>query len=145
MTLADASQSRAFNIYRAQLKEYSPVRIDTSNKFEANLPNQNSNFAMSPAAKRAKEDGSLDTNAKFNRTFNRKLKMRDTFTNIFPLYSHAEPTCYKPSNTHTLHEYPKADDLGNTTHAIDRTFTHKMDEMKIYTESMLKIQNMRRV
>ena len=144
MSLADANQSRAFNNYRTGFKAYSPVRIDTQNQFELNLPNSNFNYAKSPAAKRAHEDGSLDPNAQFNRTFNRKLKMRDTFTNIFPLYEHGAPTCYQTSNTHIFHEYPELDDLGNTTHNIDRTFTHKKDEMKVYNESMLKIQNMRR-
>ena len=97
------------------------------------------NYSKSPAAKRAHEDGSLDPNAQFNRTFNRKLKMRDTFTKVFPLYNHGVPTCYETSNTHFQHMYPDHDDLGKPTHAIDRTFTHKFDEMKIYNESMLKI------
>ena len=143
-TLADAQQSRAFNVYRAQIRELSPVKVDDTNKYETTLPNRDMNYSLSPAAKRAGQDGSLDPNAQFNRTFNRKLKMRDTFTNIFPLYNHGQPTCYQSTNTHVIHEYPKADDLGKPTHAIDRTFTHKMDEMKVYTESMLKIQNMRR-
>ena len=39
MTLVDASQSRAFNYYRANLREMSPVKIDQENKFEVNLPN----------------------------------------------------------------------------------------------------------
>ena len=71
------------------------------------MPNEDGNYAKSPAAKRAIEDGSLDPNARFNRTFNRKLKMRDTFTQVFPLYNHGVPTCYQTSNTHVLHEYPK--------------------------------------
>ena len=104
------------------------------------------NYNASPAVKRARQDGSLDPQqTPFNRTFNRKLKMRDTFTKIFPSYSHAEPTCYIASMTHHRHYYPKRDDVGNKMQAIDRTHTHKMDFMKEYTESMLKIQNMRRV
>ena len=144
MSLADANQSKAFQYYRTNLRAMSPVKVDIDNQFEVNLPNQDTNYGKSPAAKRAFEDGSLDRNAQFNRTFNRKLKMRDTFTKVFPLYNHGAPTCYEKTNTHLQHIYPDADDLGNTTHAIDRRFTHKFDEMKIYTESMLKIQNMRR-
>ena len=80
----------------------------------------------------------------FNRTFNRKLKMRDTFTKIFPSYTHGEPTCYQASNTHHMHYYPKQDDIGKKMQDIDRTNTHKKDFMKEYTESMLKIQSIRR-
>ena len=68
--------------------------------------------------------------------------MRDTFTKIFPSYTHGEKTCYKPSATHTLHFYPKRNDVGQSMQEIDRTFTHKKDYMKEYSESMLKIANM---
>lgn len=132
--------------YRATLRQYSPIPVDLNNYYETRLPNDNANYELSPAAKRAFEDGSLDPNAQFNRTFNRKLKMRDTFTKIFPAYNHGEETTIKgkTSITHNLHEYPKTDDLGRPTAAIDRTYTHKMDFIKEYTESMIKIQNMRR-
>ena len=69
--------------------------------------------------------------------------MRDTFTKIFPGYTHGNPTTYIPSNTHAQHFYPRKDDVGNKMQNIDRTYTHKMDFMKEYTESMLKIANMR--
>ena len=59
------------------------------------LPNDNENYSMSPAAKHAVIDGSIDKNRSvFNATFNRKLKMRDTFTKIFPTYNHGERTTY---------------------------------------------------
>jgi hypothetical protein len=70
--------------------------------------------------------------------------MRDTFTKIFPSYTHGGPTCYIPSATHALHFYPKENDLGEKMQNIDRAYTHKKDFMKDYTESMLKIANMRR-
>ena len=110
------------------------------------MPTDNKNYELSPAAKRATQDGSLDPNQTFfNRTFNRKLKMRDTFTKIFPGYSHGEPTCYINSNTHIKHVYPEFDEeTGRATHDIDRKFTHKKDYMKDYHECMLKIANMRR-
>lgn len=121
----------------------SPLAQDPAN-FETRLPTDNRNYVLSPAAKRARQDGSLDPGQTFlNRTFNRKLKMRDTFTKIFPSYTHAEPTCYQPSMTQFQHFYPKKDDLGNRMQNIDRANTHKMDFMKEYTESMLKIANMR--
>ena len=125
-------------------RDLSPGAVDARN-FELRPLNQDKNYNCSPAAKRARQDGSLDPNqTHFNRTFNRKLKMRDTFTKIFPSYSHAEPTCYAASMTHHQHYYPKRNDMGTKMQDIDRTFTHKMDFIKEYTESMLKIQNMRR-
>ena len=69
--------------------------------------------------------------------------MRDTFTKIFPQYTHGEPTTYIPSITHAKHFYPKHDDIGNRMNQIDRTHTHKKDEIKEYSEAMLKIANMR--
>jgi hypothetical protein len=71
--------------------------------------------------------------------FNRKIKMRDTFTKIFPSYTHVNQTCYSPSHTHAIHFYPSKLPDGSPTHQIDRRFTHKMDEIKTYTEEMLKI------
>uniref|UniRef100_A0A7S3HYA9 Uncharacterized protein n=1 Tax=Favella ehrenbergii TaxID=182087 RepID=A0A7S3HYA9_9SPIT len=125
-------------------RELSPAAQDPTN-FEVRPLNENINYNQSPAAKRARQDGSLDpSQTHFNRTFNRKLKMRDTFTKIFPAYKHAEPTCYINSVTHHQHYYPKKDDVGKKMQEIDRSYTHKVDFIKEYTESMLKIQNMRR-
>ncbi len=125
-------------------RDQSPLAKDPA-FFETRLPNEDKNYALSPAAKRAIQDGSLDpSQTHFNRTFNRKLKMSDTFTKIFPSYTHGDPTCYAPSATHATHFYPKKNDLGSKMQDIDRHHTHKMDFMKEYTESMLKIKNMRR-
>ena len=89
-------------------------------------------------------DGSLDKRQTFmGRTFNRKLRMRDTFTKIFPTYNHGEASVKIPSMTQTFHFYPKDDDLGQPIQNINREYTHKKDFMKEYHESMLKIQGMR--
>ena len=80
--------------------------------------------------------------------FNRKLKMRDTFTKLFPTYNHEPKTVYSPSAAHVQYLYPSKQFDGKPTHKIDRTHTHKMDEIKTYTEEMLKIvsiADMRRV
>ena len=112
--------------------------------YEAKLLNEDKNYSLSPAAKHAFRDGSLDPRQTFmGRTFNRKLRMRDTFTKIFPTYGHGEPTCAQPSMTHALHFYPKSNDLGKPMQDIDRQYTHKIDFMKEYHESMLKIAGMR--
>lgn len=72
--------------------------------------------------------------------FNRKIKMRDTFTKVFPTYSHEPQTTYvSPSVTHAFHFYPKTQYDGKPIQEIDRRYTHKFDEMKIYNEEMLKI------
>jgi len=85
--------------YSKALRQLSPLAVDPVN-FETRLPNEDDNYSLSPAAKRALQDGSLDPHQTFfNRTFNRKLKMRDTFTKIFPSYTHGEPTVSQPSTT----------------------------------------------
>ena len=93
------------------------------------------------------KDGSLDPNQTFfGRTFNRKLKMRDTFTKIFPSYEHGKATNYSPEKIQSkfIHHYPEANDLGGKTDDIDRRYTHKKDEMKIYHEAMLRVLSMKR-
>jgi hypothetical protein len=102
------------------------------------------NYDSSPVAKHYYNDpGFLMT---FNGTidervgFNRRLKLRDTFTKIFPTYTHEPLTTYTtPTVTHATHFYPSSQYDGSPTHAIDRRYTHKFDEMKIYNEEMLKI------
>lgn len=115
-----AQQNKALREAQAviQVTKYEERELSPNAKdpefFECRLPNQNTNYALSPAAIRARQDGSLDPmQTHFNRTFNRKLKMRDTFTKIFPAYTHGNPTTYIPSNTHAQHFYPRKDDLGN--------------------------------
>ena len=79
-----------------------------------------------------------------NSTYNRKLKLRDTFTQIFPGYTHGTGTVYRPGITHSTFVYREKGADGSPTNLIDRTFTKKLDFMKIYTEEILKIANMRR-
>ena len=64
------------------------------------------------------------------RTFNRKLKQRDTFTNIFGGYTHEPATCYTKSAAHVLHPNYKLSVDAGPAHRIDRTFTHKYDDNK---------------
>jgi hypothetical protein len=45
--------------------------------------------------------------------------------------------------THSAFVYPKEME-GRATYEIDRTYTKKNDFIKIYTEEILKIANMRR-
>ena len=106
------------------------------------LPNNVPNYVKSPAAKLALRDGSLDPNQTFfNSSFNRKLKMKDSFTKVFPSYTHGEPSTFNFNKPHTLevHEYPDRNDGGKTTHRINRQHTLKRDFIKDYSESMYKV------
>ena len=78
-------------------------------------------------------------------TNNRRLKLRDTFTKLFPTYTHGTGSNFIPTTTHATFMYKGIEPDGIPTHNIDRTYTHKVDFMKYYTEEMLKISNMRRV
>ena len=103
---------------------------------------------MSPAAKRAMIDGSLDpTQTHMCRISNRKLKMRDTFTKIMPTYNHGEPSALSTTHSHWNFQYQDDQKVnenlpGQSLHSIPRRHTHKKDFMKEYHESMLKIENL---
>ena len=70
--------------------------------------------------------------------------MRDTFTKVIPLYNHNEPTTFYTNKpvSHLKHVYPKRNDDGRITYQINREYTHKIDQMKDYNESMYKITDM---
>ena len=111
------------------------------------LPNDSHNYSMSPAARHATQDGSLEPVLKptFSLTSNRKLKMRDTFSKILPTYTHGEPTAYTGENKSLQHArfvYPKRNDDGRITYNINREYTHKIDQMKSYKEQMYRMNDM---
>ncbi len=111
------------------------------------LPNDAPNYVKSPAAKLAMRNGSLDPNSTFfSTTFNRKLKMKDSFANVFPLYNHGEPTTFHDNKPHAvdIYRYSQINDEGKKTHTINRQYTHKKDFIKDYSESMIKVESMRR-
>ena len=66
-----------------------PQRLNRINKeWEASLPNDRQHYEQSPVARFQKENGSFSPDRFMTRTFNRKMKMKDTFTQIFPSYNH---------------------------------------------------------
>ena len=77
-----------------------------------------------------------------SKIFNRSLRDRDTFVNVFPNYRIARDHKYSTMRKH--YKYPSCSIEGGPPHLIDRAFTHKMDFMKKYTEEMLKVQSMKR-
>lgn len=76
-------------------------------------------------------------NSTSSRTFNRTLRDKDTFLSVFPGYRLARD--HKNSTMRKHFRYPSRSLEGNEPHVIDRTYTHKMDFMKKYTEEMLKV------
>ena len=73
------------------------------------------------------------------RTFNRKMKMRDTFTRILPGYNHQPQTCFTKAASHIFHpKYEKC--LENKPmYDVDRINNHKVDPIKNYAEEMYKL------
>ena len=65
--------------------------------------------------------------------------MKDTFTNIFPSYSHVPSTCYTKAASHILHPQYEKDLENKKASEIDRKFTHKVDPIKQYSEEMYKL------
>ena len=74
-----------------------------------------------------------------SRTFNRRMKMKDTFTNILPTYGHVKKTCMVPPASHRQHPGYVKDILGRHVKDIPRTYNHKMDAIKDYSEEMYKL------
>ena len=66
--------------------------------------------------------------------------MKDSFTRIYPSYNHEPKTCYTKAASHMLHpkHMESLVDLKPIAE-IDRYHTHKMDEIKMYSESMYKL------
>ena len=73
------------------------------------------------------------------RTFNRKMKMKDTFTRILPSYNHVAQTCFTKAVSHDLHLRFEKSLEDKPIEEIDRTYTHKFDPIKIYAEEMYKL------
>lgn len=73
---------------------------------------------------------------------NRTLKNKDTFLSVFPAYG-IKPD-QKDSEMHKVYRYDEYHPIEQRKTALpDRTFYHKKDEIKRYTEEWLKTINMR--
>ena len=62
--------------------------------WEAQLMNDREYYAKSPVAKFAISRGDISAEKFLSRTFNRRLRMADTFTKVLPTYEHVPKTCY---------------------------------------------------
>ena len=65
--------------------------------------------------------------------------MADSFTRILPAYDHVSSSCYTRAVSHAMHpSYDKS--ITDTPMVdIDRHYTHKLDKMKMFSESMYKL------
>ena len=109
------------------------------------LLNTGYNYMRSPAAQHALRNGSIEPlhETSFSRIFNRKMKMRDTFTSVFGTYNHSEPTVFtknRPEKEEVL-QYPKRNDDGHITYLINREYTLKKDRVKEFSESMYRMSD----
>ncbi len=66
--------------------------------------------------------------------------MKDTFTNIIPLYKHEPKTCFTQTFSHIIHPEFKTNIENKPWKHESREYNHKFDQIKIYNEEMLKIK-----
>ena len=77
-----------------------PFRMTGIKKeWETTLPNDREHYSNSPVARFNQTNGAFSPDRFMTRTFNRKLKMKDTFTAVFPSYNHEQKTCYLNGKT----------------------------------------------
>lgn len=111
--------------------------------WEAHPLNSNRNYNKSPACKHQETLGSFSAEKHLTRTFNRKLKMKDTFTSIFPNYNHNPRTVFNKQMLTTQTDLPlyvkDQTDPDKPIVNIDRHHTHKVDVIKHYSEEMYKL------
>ncbi len=101
----------------------------------------------SPAAKHAVANGTLDLDDSRISPMNRKMKMHDSFVQLFPLYNHGVPSQIKlvATETHLRYKYPKSNDEGRATHKINREYTCKKDFITEYHDAIIRVANMKRI
>ena len=96
-------------------------------------------YEKSPVAQHSQRNGSFSPDRYATRTFNRKMKMKDTFTRITPGYNHMPKSCYSKAASHMLHSKFDMDLEDKPTANISRVYTHKIDRIKNYSEEMYKL------
>ena len=80
--------------------------------WEAQPMNDRNYYLESPVAKFSRTRGDFSEDKFISRTFNRRMRMKDTFTNVIPLYTHEPRTCYISPYSHFIHPKYKKDILG---------------------------------
>ena len=84
-------------LYMEQYFSASPPkeRVNIPNNWQAQPLNHSHHYASSPVARHVQKTGNFSADKHMSRTFNRKMKMRDTFTTIFKTYDHNPYTVIK--------------------------------------------------
>ena len=126
-----------YSFTSSMFHQKAPLRKD----WEAQPLNDRDYYLDSPVAKFSKQRGDFSEEKFLSRTFNRRLRMRDTFTSVNPLYKHEKKTCYIPPYSHFVHPKFKRDIQGRPMKHVPRDYNHKMDEIKVYNEEMLKLRD----
>ena len=135
----DEMQTYTSNPIQKTRNNRSPFATRIPDEWESSPLNDRSHYNRSPAVKHANKKGDFSPDRYRTRTFNRKMKMVDSFTRILPAYDHVPNTCYTKAATHVLHPHYQTSIEETPMHEIDRTHTHKFDPIKDYSESMYKL------
>ena len=101
--------------------------------------NDREHYHRSPAAKFSIARGDFDPTQYMSRTFNRRMRMRDTFTQILPTYNHVDRTCMIPTFSHTRHEPFSKGLIDEPIYKVKKEYNHRMDRIKDYNEEMQKL------
>ena len=115
-----------------------PTRLIVED-WESSPLNTREHYRKSPVAKFSTQRGDFSPERYMTRTFNRKMKMRDTFTNIFPGYNHQPQTCFTKAASHIFHPKYEKSLEDKPIYALDKRNNHKVDEIKNYSEEMYKL------
>ena len=81
----------------------SPFNTKIPGDWESSPRNDRAHYNACPAVKHSEKKGDFSPEAYHTRTFNRKMKMVDSFTRILPGYDHIANSCYTNSATHVMH------------------------------------------
>ena len=139
-----ASSNHSKTIEQRKRSVHRPAAISTIQKeWEAFPPNDRDHYVKSPICKHLKGSGAFSPDHHMTRTFNRKMKMKDTFTQIFPSYDHKKETCYLNGKVKSFshQQHPRYHETIESIplSKIDKRNNRKMDKMKDYSEQMYKL------
>jgi hypothetical protein len=81
----------------------SPFAQRIPDNWEASPLNDRAYYNKSPAVRHSEKRGDFSPDKFMTRTFNRKLRMKDSFTRILPAYNHQPSSCYTNAASHILH------------------------------------------
>ena len=104
------------------------VRTQRPVDWEAHPMNDTGIYERSPVARHSNTTlKAFDKDKFLSRTFNRRLKMRDTFTSILPMYDHNRNTCMAGNKTasHAKHPLYDRDILGRTMAEIPKPYNRR--------------------